>query len=369
MKTRLLPFLCWVSALALANPAESAAPPAFKLPSVGGWAMTPDNVTLIVAVPTKGELVYFDTLADKEGKHVEVDFQPTCLALQGKNLFAGAKGSSIVHMLDAASGKENRSFKLPGEPIFQLACHPGKGLVYASNGKQEIFSINPQSGKVEKTEARGMFLAVDPAKGDALYTGSIKPPEEEIVVRGGPDGKLVITFHQTGGRASMLKYGISSQGLKLLDGTDNAAIGAGGAMHLSPDGSSLAFIAGGGWTSTEDPKQRAGIAVFGSDDLKTMRGAVDVGAPQNLAFHPVLKLGVGLGNNVDLFFFNPKSLAVRKKVSLPRLPHSFWFNLLTFGGKGTKLIHLQGENLSFVPLELSDEERAALEQFYGKGGK
>ncbi len=48
------------------------------------------------------------------------------------------------------------------------------------------------------------------------------------------------------------------------------------------------------------------------------------------------------------------------------MPHTFWFNLLAFGAKGTKLICLQGENLLFVPLDLSAEDRKALDEFYGK---
>lgn len=135
---------------------------------------------------------------------------------------------------------------------------------------------------------------------------------------------------------------------------------------MSPDGKSVAFVASGGWRSKSDPKQHVEIAVFDTGDLKTMRGSVEAGAPQNLVFHPVLKMGVGLGNNVDLHYFNPKSLVIKNKVTLKRMPHTFWFNLLAFGGKGTKLIYLQGENLLFVPLELSAEDSKALGEFYGK---
>ena len=371
MKIRSFGFPILVAVLAgfptaVAGPKPSAT---FKLPSVGGWVMTTDNITLIVSVPSKGELVYFDTVNDKEAKRVEVDFQPTALALQGQTLFAASKGSSEIYALDLKSGKEIKKFKLPGEPVFHITCHPTTGLICASNDQQKVFSIDVPKGKVQKTEARGMFLAIDPVKGNTLFTGSIKPPEERIVVRGGANGSTIITFEVSGDRAKLLKYSISGETLKLIDGSDNAAIGASGTMHLSPDGKSIAFIAGGGWRSKTDESKHVEIAIFDTSDLRTMRGAVDVGAPQNLIFHPVLKVGVGLGNNVDLHFFNPKSLVIRKKESLERMPHTFWFNLLDFGAQGTKLIYLQGENLLFVPLELSAEDRALLKGHYANQKK
>ena len=102
MKIRSFGFPILVAVLAgfptaVAGPKPSAT---FKLPSVGGWVMTTDNIALIVSVPSKGELVYFDTVNDKEAKRVEVDFQPTALALQGQTLFAASKGSSEIYALN-----------------------------------------------------------------------------------------------------------------------------------------------------------------------------------------------------------------------------------------------------------------------------
>ena len=81
--------------------------------------------------------------------------------------------------------------------------------------------------------------------------------------------------------------------------------------------------------------------MFDTSDLKSMRGSVEAGAPKNLVFHPVLKMGIGLGDNMDLHHFNPKSLVIRKKESLERMPHTFWFDLLASGAKGKKLIYLR----------------------------
>jgi hypothetical protein len=81
----------------------------------------------LLSLTAEGKLGFFDTAADKEVKQVEVDFKPTVLARQGDQLFAVAKGTAIVHVLEAASGKEVKQIRVPGEPIQALACHPGKG--------------------------------------------------------------------------------------------------------------------------------------------------------------------------------------------------------------------------------------------------
>src|SRR5207302_1306354 len=82
----------------------------FPLPPPGGWVMTPDNVTLIVSLPEQAQLVYFDTVASKEMKRVDLDFQPGALALQGTTLFAAARGASLVYALELESGKVKKEF-------------------------------------------------------------------------------------------------------------------------------------------------------------------------------------------------------------------------------------------------------------------
>ena len=77
--------LALAGGMAQAADAEGSEGP-FDLPAIGGWVMAPDGQTLIVSTGSGGELVYFNTAAAKEDKRVEVDFQPTCLAIQGDNL-------------------------------------------------------------------------------------------------------------------------------------------------------------------------------------------------------------------------------------------------------------------------------------------
>ena len=67
----------------------------FFYPTLGGWVMTPDNVKLILSVPSRAELVILDTTADKERKRIELDFKPSKLAIQGDTLFAAVQGGVL----------------------------------------------------------------------------------------------------------------------------------------------------------------------------------------------------------------------------------------------------------------------------------
>src|SRR5262249_44953202 len=86
-----------LAASAAAEPIDGVMLP---LPAPGGWVMMPDGVTLIVSQSEKGQLVYFDTVAEQETKRIDVDFKPGAMAVQGNTLYVGAKGASMVHALD-----------------------------------------------------------------------------------------------------------------------------------------------------------------------------------------------------------------------------------------------------------------------------
>ncbi len=363
----------WVQ-LALSIPlVEGQSPTVLDMPQPTGWAMTPDNATIIIAFAPKAQLVYLDTVAEKEIKRVTLDFQPTALALQGKKLFAATKGSAIIHVLNAENGEEQKAIQLGGEPVRQLACHPNQGAVFASNSANEIFAIDPESGNVTKTVARGGFLAVDPAEGKVLYAGTQKPIRDQMEVRGGPGGSLRITFDQTGRRATLLKYAVSGHDLELVSGNDNAVIN-GKAVRVTPDGKDVGVVGPGGWVSKTDRRRHYVVPIYSSDNLTNMRGQVETDAsPTDLAFHPVLNLGVADRNTILLFLFNTKSLAEVK--SYP-VPGGFVGMsdpvLLTFGGRGRKVIYWypgkggKGQGLNFFPLELSPKDNSALEKAYGR---
>ncbi len=130
----------------------------FDLPSMGGFAVSPDNLTLVVSLTAKTELVYFDTQAGKESKRVTVDFQPTQLAWHEKTLYAAQKSSAQVHILDAQSGKELATGNAGG-PVRNLVA--AKGICFASNDSRQVYAIDAK-GRSAKTEAGGSFIAADP---------------------------------------------------------------------------------------------------------------------------------------------------------------------------------------------------------------
>ncbi len=153
----------------------------FTLSLTGAIVIGPDHQTLIVSVPTEGKLVYFDTVAEKQLKQIDVDFQPNLLAIQGKLLFVSAKGTSTIHVLEWDTAKIVRGINVPGEPLISMGCHPEKGLLYAVNLQNEMFSIDPQSGVATKTSGKGQLLAFDPSDSQVFYTGIQKAINEVLV--------------------------------------------------------------------------------------------------------------------------------------------------------------------------------------------
>ena len=142
--------------------------PTFNLSGMGGGAVSPDNVTLVVSLTSKAELVYIDTVAGKETKRVTVEFQPTQMAWSGKVLFVAQKASGTVHVLDASSGKEIGSGKVGGAVRNLIAVN---GMGYASTISREVAAIDAK-GTVTKTKAQGTFIAAD--KKGSMSTRSSK---------------------------------------------------------------------------------------------------------------------------------------------------------------------------------------------------
>lgn len=219
------------------------------LPAPGGWVMMPDGVTLIVSQPERGQLVYFDTVAEKEAKRVDLDFKPAAMTLQGDTLYVAAQGASSVYILDAKTGKPNKrieEIELGGDAVANLACHPTKGLVYASTTTLKVYAIDPATGAATKTKAIGNFLVVDPIDASAVFTG-VQPPlgEREIMIQDLPDGKIKIFWDRWGGRAFIIKYIVQGKELKLASAQKNAAVNA-YSLAITPDGKKVLMTSGGG---------------------------------------------------------------------------------------------------------------------------
>ncbi|MAG92679.1 MAG: hypothetical protein CMJ48_02860 [Planctomycetaceae bacterium] len=363
-------FLVLVLALALEAPIlaqDESTIATFEIPSVGGWAMTPDLVTLILSSPETGELYFVDTITGQAPRAVRVPFKPDRIALQGDQLFVSVQGSTLVYSLDAKTGKTLRRYELPGTAIQNLACHPVKGPVFASNLDEEVVSLDSNGSQVRKTQARGMFLSIDPKAGRYLYTATNRPSRDVIEARRGARGTVQLQLVTVAETAAVLKYEIGTRTLRLVGGNPNTAVGAGGYLHVSPDGQRYAMVAGGGWRSTTNRRIRYDVAVFETDDMTTMLGGLKCGAPQAICFHPVLDIGVAQGNSTDFYTFDARSLIHRgqRRVTAGG-PVKFWHNLLVFCAKGTKVATLQGNYLHLIPLELTESELSKLTKKLGR---
>jgi hypothetical protein len=123
----------------------------FELGAMRGFAVSPDNATLVVSLTAKTELVFFDTVAGKESKRVTVEFQPPQMVWGDKLLFVAQKASGIVHILEPDSGKELATGNAGG-PVRNLVWV--KGLCFASTTGREVYAIDPK-GTSTKTAAQG----------------------------------------------------------------------------------------------------------------------------------------------------------------------------------------------------------------------
>ena len=357
------------------------------LPAPGGWLLSPDGETLIVSSPKTAEIIYIDTSKEKEIKRVKVNFQPAALALRGSSLYAVAKGSSLLYVLDAQTGQSKEQIRVPGETLVQLACHPSAGPLFATNDQFEVLALKMGTSKLEKTEAQGNFLAVAP-KGDFLYTGTQKPIKEVLVLSRGQRNSVNVGVAKTNINSTIVKYSLKAEKMELVAMKGNAAIN-GRALAVSPDGQKIALVGAGGMQG-KSGKRAYAIAVYDTSDLETQLGQVETGAyPSDVSFHPVLDIGVAekFGGDRELLLFDARSFAVIKTMAFKtRGGAASEAGLLTFGGRGTKLIYYppgspaasrnspgrvgsrarsgsgqdQQGQLYLIPLELTDDQKAEL---------
>jgi hypothetical protein len=356
--------LCFLLSVA-GSAAEAPRVVTCTVPQTKGWYLTPDTKTLIMTSPTTAELIVFDVMTATEKQRLSVPFKPACITGQGDELFVSVDGSTIVHALDAATGKKLREYRLPGEPVQSLASHPESGSVFAANLEENVFALDPKSNRVIPTIAKGMYLRVDPKKGQFLLAATNRPSEDVIRFQRTAPGVVDIQRVTVAETATVSKYSITGSKLKMIASNPNTAVGAGGYLHLSPDGSKYIMVAGGGWWSPTNAKTRFGMAVFPTDDFNTMLGGLDVGGPQNVAFHPDLPIGIAQGANYDFFLFDAESLVIRQTWKHKPQAVKFWENLSTFGAHGSVYIAQQGEYLQFFILDLNEDQQQTLAKLHG----
>jgi len=351
--------------------AEQAKGTMLLLPVPSGWVMMPDAVTLIVSQADRAELIYFDTVVEREVKRIAVDFKPTALAVQGETLFAASKGASIVYALDHRTGKQKKEISLGGDAVSNLACHPSKGLIYATTTTLEVYAIDPVAATATRTRATGNFIAVDPVEASSVFT-AVQPPseEEEIIIKDLPGNVIKIYWDRWGTRAFLLKYAVQGHGLKLISSQKNAAVNA-YSLAITPDGKKVMMTSGGGWRPPVEGGSGGGYicAAFSADNLETRVGEIPTGS--NLAFHPVLDLGILNQQGRDITMFNSKSLVVGKTLNIATGADARAV-LVTFAAKGTKVVLWNGDNpkatqegLHFLQIPLKDSDLTALKKVYG----
>jgi hypothetical protein len=332
-------------------PEEPEAGGPFAVPHISGWAMAPDGKTLIIATGSAGKLVYIDTFTGKEGPVVELDFQPGYLAAQADMLIAATKGGADLHILDLMTGREQKTIKLPGKGFIHLACHPTKGYVYAAGEDGVIYGIDPKVGKVWKTSAFGTMIVVDPVDGKFIYAATHHRFR---------DSNLILR------RVSLVRYKVVRKELLLVSGNTKAGLSA-RAMAVTPDGSKVAAISG---LSVLDHEGHfiSDIPVFDSKNLATMAGRIDTSGAlgRNIAFHPVLKLGVAERTTGELVIFRSTSLAKLQTLKVPNVSFIDHHSLLTFGGQGRFLVYggtvedNKSALIRIIPLELTGDQRDEL---------
>ncbi len=176
-----------------------------EMQPTAGWVLLPDGSTLVIAMSDSAELLYLDTVAEKELKRVTLEFKPGAIVLHRNMLYVSAQGASFVYAIDPASGEQKKEIKVTGDPIIELGAAPDKGYLYATNAHEEVICIDVKDGSASKTAGRGHHIAVDPA-GAFVYTARTNPNQWDVVVEKGKDGSESYYWDDWGYRAILTKY-------------------------------------------------------------------------------------------------------------------------------------------------------------------
>lgn len=347
----------------------------FQVASVGDLVVLPDAKTLVVSVPSAGQLLYYDTVEKKELKKFEMDFQPAVMAVQGTKLFVANKGTATIHVVDTATGKSTKEIKLANsDPIQKLACHSSKGMLYATTDALDVFVIDPMSGKATKTKAVGQEIVVDPVDGKFVYTSVYSSTKDKLLVQELPGNSVSIRLVKGKTTNLLMKYQVNGTNLKPVAANQNA--GSGGPwFSVSRDGKRIAMS--GPFRGPNVKGLSFNITVFETSDLTTAAGTLDHSFfPRAIAFHPQLDLVATIedGNPKKAHVFNAKSNAKKESLNVPNLS-SFPFKIV-FGGEGTKLISAVGMlktgrqdaavAITVHDLNLTDEQKDQLKKSLGK---
>jgi hypothetical protein len=368
---------------------------ALALPGIGGWAMLPDGATLIVVLPESQQLAYIDTVANKELKRVKLSFKPYLLALQGKRLFvSGQEARSELHVLDRDSGESKKTITLPGAWLTELVCHREKGPVYGLSGNTLVM-INPDVGAsgtaepmlLDQTNFAAIQISGSPDSIDGLTMDPVNAGE--LYGRMTASGTARIDRFQTSPFSNqyLVKFGIVGKTLKAIWAglANNPADSLGrnrAIIRVSVDGKRMGASIGAGSAGGN-----VGISLYDVNPLNgavgKLSGVADCGQlPADLAFHPVLDIGVAQQNYAPIqrpggvritptvmHVFNCKTLnetSITLSDEGPPPSGKPSYPLLTFGSLGTKLLYYDGVQgyLRSFPLALTDKDKESLAKIY-----
>ena len=121
-----------------------------------------------------------------------------------------------------------------------------------------------------------------------------------------------------------------------------------------------------------------GVAVLSARNVNERLGRMDCPSATDFAFHPALGLAAAEGNGTGrdkgrtLYLFHGDSLAAFARFPLGHAAEDEpdpSQRLLTFGGRGTKLVYYDArkKRLRFFPLPLTEADQAALAKAYHLG--
>ncbi|MCE9567695.1 MAG: hypothetical protein K8U57_37315 [Planctomycetes bacterium] len=313
----------------------------FQVPTMGDMVVLPDGKTLVVSVPSAGQLLFYDTVAKKELKKVDVDFQPVAMALQGSKLFVVNKGTATIHVVDSVSGKSTKEIKIEkSDPVQKLACSRTKGLLYATTEALDVYSIDPETGKATKTKAVGQEIVIDPSGEKFIYTSVFSSTKDRVIVQELPGNKVSIQLAKGKYANLLMKYEIDGTDLKPVAANQNAGSG-GSAFSVSRDGKRIAMS--GPYRGPNVKGLAFDITAFETSDLTTSAGVLEHSFfPRAIAYHPQLDIVATImdGNPKKAHVFNAKSNTKKESFDVPNLS-AFPFKL-TFAGEGTKLVSAVG---------------------------
>jgi hypothetical protein len=288
----------------------------FELQGVGGFALSPDNATLAVGLTAKPEIVYLDTVAGKELKRVALEFQPGRMAWQDKTLFVAQKAGGVVHVLEAGTGKEAATATV-GSTVRNLTCHPRRGLAFVTNISGELWMLNAKGRSMHIKRAKAHLAAVDPSEGKFLYT-----------------------LYEGRVRTDLTRFTVLPNGVRFGPTLPNACGRNLYEVFVTGDGKQVGASCGGGYDEAGSRRRHYAIPMYGTADMKTMRGEI---VPNGLAAaHPVLplvavvRMNAPPGSERHCHIVNTSTYAEVSKIPLGKRGGNP--TVLTFGGKGRKLV-------------------------------